>query len=141
MEPIYERVPIWHLSPNPWNVNVLEGEMYEKARTSIRRFGFIDPITVRLLHEEATPLQIIDGEQRWRAAKDEGLEEVDVANLGDVADAVAEQLSIILNELHGTYDPKDMGVLLARLVISEPLPDLLEVLPFDKAQFEQLTAL
>jgi len=131
LNPVYLSVPIGELTPNPWNPNEMDDELYRKARTSIRKFGFIDPITVR---EFQDPMwQIIDGEQRWRAAQDEGLEEVDIANLGVVDDATAEQLTIIFNELHGVYDPKKMGVLLTQLVISEPLPELLEVLPFDKA--------
>ena len=139
MTPIYDRVPIGRLSPNPWNVNKLDGEMYEKARASIRRFGFIDPVTVRDI--EADGIQIIDGEQRWRAAIDEGLEEIDVADLGSMPDETAQQLSIILNELHGTYDPRDMGSLLTRLMAAEPLPALAEVLPFTMEQIEELTAL
>lgn len=139
MTPEYLTVPIEWLVPNPWNPNQMDDEMYQKARTSIRTFGFIDPITVRSISEEQ--FEIIDGEQRWRGARDEGLIEIDIANLGEVDDETAKQLTIIFNELHGSFDPKSMGNLLTDLVTSIPLPDLLEVLPFDQARFEELTAL
>lgn len=154
MTPEYLTVPIGQLVPNRWNPNQMDDEMYQKARTSIRTFGFIDPITVRSLERiDATTYsdgdkkvylhayEIIDGEQRWRGAQDEGLTEIDIANLGEVDDETAKQLTIIFNELHGTFDPKSMGNLLTDLVTSIPLPDLLDVLPFNQAQFEELTAL
>ena len=140
MTPTYLRVPVMQLRPNSWNPNQMDPEQYSKARNSIRRFGFIDPITVRQ-NPDPTPYEIIDGENRWLAAQDEKLVEVDIADLGVVSDHVAEQLTVILNELRGTYDPKKMGVLLTGLVAAEPLPKLLEVMPFTKLQFEELAQL
>lgn len=133
--------------------------MYAKAIESIHRFGFVDPLTCRTEVNAAGVIvfEIIDGEHRWKAAKDHGrctrakkgggwerhvgLAELPVTNLGVVIDSVAQQLTIVLNETRGEYKPKEMGVLLTKLLTVEPLPDLLEVLPFTKPQFEELAEL
>lgn len=101
--------------------------------------------------------QIIDGEQRWTVAKDHGacarhpkgggwerhsgLRQLPIADLGDVDDEVAQQLTIVLNETRGTYDPKKMGALLTDLITIKPLADLVSVLPFTKDKIEELAEL
>ena len=127
------------LMTNTWNPNRMTDEMLRKEIESIKEFGFVDPITVR--YTGVSGYEIIDGEQRWRAAKDENYDEVDVANLGEVDDQTAKKLTIVLNELRGNYDPRMMGHLLTDLLILEPLPQLIAILPFEKAQFEELAQL
>ena len=101
--------------------------------------------------------ELIDGEHRWKAAEDHGncvrakkgggwerhrgLAKLPVTNLGVVTDDVAQQLTIVLNETRGTYDPKKMGELLVDLVAVKPMAELIAVLPFDKPKFEELAAL
>lgn len=138
--------------------------MFAKAIESIHRFGFVDPVTVRDLtvHHGPEPedrreiYQIIDGEHRWRGAREHsgacvkikskytehiGLRQIPIANLGVLEDSVAKQLTIVLNETRGDYRPKEMGVLLTSLLAAEPLPELLEVLPFTPERFQELAEL
>src|SRR6185312_654905 len=109
-EPTFEWVPITLIEPNPWNPNAMDDVMYGKEIESIHEFGFVDPLTCRMIGEIR---QIIDGEHRWRVAKDHGrcvrnangvdwvehlgLAELPVTNLGIVADTAAQQLTIVLN--------------------------------------------
>ena len=51
----------------------MTGVMYAKALESIEHYGFIDPLLVRQVSE--TIYQIIDGEHRFRAGSDLGLDE------------------------------------------------------------------
>lgn len=67
--------------------------------------------------------------------------EVPVWDLGDVPDAVAKQLTIILNETKGSPDPGKLGDLLMDLLETELPADLLEVLPFPEQRFAELTKL
>jgi ParB family chromosome partitioning protein len=50
-------------------------ESLQGLAESIRRYGLINPITVRLLPDGET-YQIITGERRWRAAQRAGLTEI-----------------------------------------------------------------
>jgi len=63
----------------------MDQAMYAKAIASIREFGFVDPITVRTVDGR---YQIIDGEHRWRAAKDEGITTVPIVDLGEQFDCL-----------------------------------------------------
>ena len=135
------------LVPNPWNPNRMDDEMFAKAIESIHRFGFVDPLTAR---ETPDGYQIIDGEHRWRAAQKHGsclggihagLSVIPVFDVGPVSDAVARQLTIVLNETRGRSDQKLLGALLVELIGMEPLPALIEVLPFTKARIEELAEL
>jgi ParB-like chromosome segregation protein Spo0J len=133
------RVAIDALEPNPWNPNRMSDELFAKEMASIKRWGMVSPIIVRTL--PGGKFQIIDGEQRWRAAQRLGMREVPIWDVGRMADADAKQLTIVLNELHGTYDPARMGPLLRDLLTSETTESLLEVLPWEKAEFAKLAEL
>ena len=54
---------------------------------------------------------------------------------------MAQQLTIVLNETRGEAEPKKLGSLLNTLLIAQPMPKLLEVLPFTQAKFEELAEL
>lgn len=61
--------------------------------------------------------------------------------MGIVPDAVAKQLTIVLNETKGSPDPTLLGELLMDLLETELPQDLLEVLPFPEERFTELTKL
>lgn len=103
--------------------------MYAKALESIAEFGFIDPITVRLLTEEDVPFEIIDGEHRWRAALDLGYTDIPVF-IVDVTPEQAKKLTVVLNELHGQVDPTKLSDLLGELLTATSIDDLLRSLPY-----------
>lgn len=66
---------IWdieRLRPNSWNPNLQDDKTYELTKLSMIEEGFSDPIDV-----DPTGL-ILDGEHRWKAAKELGLKEVPV---------------------------------------------------------------
>ena len=61
---------------------------------SIRKYGLIQPITVRSLDDGY--YQIIAGERRWRAAREAGLDEIPVRIL-NVDDRTAMELTLVEN--------------------------------------------
>lgn len=101
-------VRVNQLAGNPWNVNILDGRAYEAARESIRVSGFVDPVTVREHPREPECFEIIDGEHRWKAAMDEGMEEIAVNVLVVPTEADARKLTLQLNN-KGTADPKGLA--------------------------------
>lgn len=118
--------------PNKWNPNRMQRDDYVKLMHDIELFGFIDPVTVRPHPDDPLIHQIIDGENRWRAAVDLGLKVIPYYDIGPVDDATAQKLTIALNELHGQYDPRLMGDLLNSLLRDETPASLLEQLPFSE---------
>jgi ParB/RepB/Spo0J family partition protein len=125
------------LVANGWNPNEMDDDQYRKARESIRKFGFIDPITVRADRDGL--YQIIDGEHRWKAAKDEGLEEVWIVII-DADDADAEQLTFILNELRGRPNPQKLAALVRDLASKRSMSELEAVLPLRRQQLAAMVS-
>lgn len=123
------------LRPNPWNPNQMDEEMFAKELASIRKFGFVDPVTVRWVTDG---FEIIDGENRWRAAETLGLDEVPVWDLGVVPDHLAMQLTIVLNEVRGQAEPRKLADLLRDLLSRETKENLIATLPYSKESFDQI---
>jgi hypothetical protein len=128
-------VPADSIRPNPWNPNAMSAEMYAKARASIRRFGFVDPVTVR---EVADHFQIIDGEHRWRAGLDEGLQTFPCLVLEGVTDDQARELTIILNDTRGEMQEDKLAALIQDLAKRRDEARLIELMPYDRSRIEQL---
>ncbi|AEJ43694.1 ParB domain protein nuclease [Alicyclobacillus acidocaldarius subsp. acidocaldarius Tc-4-1] len=85
---------IHRLKPHPKNAEYyadLTGEKYEELRRSIEAHGIRDPLKVL---PDGT---IIAGHQRWRVAKELGLERVPVV-IYDISEQEAEYLLIADNE-------------------------------------------
>lgn len=121
---------------NPWNPNRQDQFMYAKELASLREFGFVSPIIVR---HWAVGYQIIDGEHRWRGAKEIGIDEVPIWDLGEIDDETAKQLTIVLNETRGRAQPELLKPLLEDLLETRTADQLLAVLPFTPEQFKGLT--
>lgn len=127
--------------PNPWNPNRMDGLTYAKTIESIRKYGFIDPMTLRAMPDKPGEWQIIDGENRWRAARDLGIEHGPAFSLGNVEEKMAMQLTIVLNELRGQYDPRSMGSLLRNLLDNDTIDELTRTLPFTEESLRGLIGL
>jgi ParB-like chromosome segregation protein Spo0J len=129
----------FHITPNPWNPNVMEAEMFEKERASIREFGFIDPITVREYPgDNGYRYQIIDGEQRFRAGMAEGIEEFPIVIL-DVTEDEARELTIVLNDTRGHFAEDRLAELVRDLATRRERSRMEALLPYSKARLDQLT--
>ncbi len=107
-------LPLDKLDPNPWNPNQQSAAVAQAERESIKLYGFVDPVTVRVHPEEAGRWQIIDGEHRCREALGLGYVEVPCVVL-DLDDVAARKLTVILNETKGEADVVLLGTLLAEL--------------------------
>jgi hypothetical protein len=131
-------VPVDKLRPNSWNPNVQDEATFRKEMASIRRFGFVDPIVCRL---DGALYEIIDGEHRWKAAKELGYTEIPIFDIGPISTHEAQQLTIVLNELRGKPQEAKLGELLRDLLSSSTLDELTEVMPYSKEEFGKLAAI
>jgi ParB-like chromosome segregation protein Spo0J len=136
IEVVYLRVD--SMEPNPWNPNKMTDEMLRKEEESIREFGFVDPITVRR-RRHMDKIQIIDGEHRWKAAANIGLEEIPCIIL-DVDDTTAEQLTIVLNDLRGKPNEERLAALVKDLSARRSMLDLERVLPYKRERLAEMIA-
>ncbi len=113
--------------------------MYAHELASIREFGFVDPVTVRVLDVERDMYEIIDGEHRWRAAIELRIEEIPCWDLGVVADETAQQLTIVLNETRGQSNRQKLALLVSSLAAKRSQAQLAELLPFSAETLAELS--
>lgn len=126
------------IRPNPWNPNVQDAFMYDRQKASIHTYGFAQPIIVRLAADGE--YEIIDGEHRWRAAKELGMKQIPAWDLGKVTDTEAKQLVEVFIHLRGNPDLVAEAKLIRSLVDEDGLSvDVLaESLPFTTDQLGDL---
>lgn len=94
-------------------------------KRAIRKEGFCG---VLLVNRTNKGFVIVDGEHRWRAARDLGIHEVPCV-IGDFAEDQARSLTIKMNQIHGYWSAPELVSLL------EELPDSLEELGFSEHEF------
>lgn len=124
------------LQPNPWNSNHVSPDNEVKLQESIRQFGLFKPIVVRTLEDdEARPYQILGGEHRWEAAKEVGLKQVPVFNLGIIDDVLAKKITLADNARYGQDDSIELAKLLEEIGNPE---DLQSVLPYTEADINSI---
>lgn len=122
-------VPIDDVLPNPWNPNFMDKGMFEKAKKSVEELGMLGSILVR---DYIGRYQIMDGEHRWKVAKELGYTEIPVeVIIGDVTDDMAKLLTIHLNNLHGKDDVFKRAEILRQLNEGQ-----LALLPFSEEEIE-----
>jgi ParB-like chromosome segregation protein Spo0J len=116
---------------------------YSKVIDSLLTYGFIDPLTIRPSPYPSAGVvwQIIDGENRWRGGLDLGIETCPAFNLGEIDDQKAMKLTIVLNELRGQFDPREMSKLLGRLLEAEDPISLAKTLPFTDVALQGMIGL
>jgi len=130
-----KNVPIQSIKPNPWNPNKQSEHVFEKEIKSIKKFGYLDPILVR---KKKDGYEIIDGEHRWKAAKEIGTLEIPVNDLGEVSDLDAKQLTILMNEIRGKSETGLLSDLMKELEASLGMGGLLDVMPFTEMEIAGL---
>lgn len=83
-------------------------EEYEKIRSSIEGFGYVDPI---IINRDGT---IIGGHQRWKIMRDLGYDEIDCVVV-DLDKDREKALNLALNKISGKWDEMMLDELLRDL--------------------------
>lgn len=131
-------LPIDKLDPNPWNPNRMDSVRFKKLVAYLEREGFVVPIVVR--PGKRGRYQIIDGEHRYRAAKELGLPAVP-CEVVDLDDRRAKILTINLNRLRGEHAPAPTAALLHDLSMSLSAEDIASQTPYSRPEIEDYLAL
>ena len=95
--PEIKNVSVEEITADGNNPNRMIPAKFEALKESIRKFGFLIPVVTN------KDLQIADGEHRWRAAKELGMEQVPAVILpvNEVDRAILRQ---VMNKLKGRHD-------------------------------------
>lgn len=123
-----KKVDIKLVRPNPWNPNTMSKEMFEKAKHSLKELGMLGSILVR---EVCGIYEILDGEHRWKAAKELEYTEITIESLGEIDDQKAKVLTILLNNLKGKDDLEKRAAIFKELNENQ-----MSLLPFTKEEIE-----
>ena len=130
-------LPLDRLEPNPWNPNRMSRENLARLRRELER-GFLAPLLVRPL--PAGRFQIVDGEHRFRLARELGLAAVPCA-VKDLSLREAKIKTLQLNGLRGENDPTLLARLLDDLRADLSPQKLAQLLPWSAAEIEAMVSL
>ena len=90
------------LRPNPWNPNFLTPEERAALKQQLKRAGPEETLPL-IARRRGGAYEIIDGEQRWRIAKELGWQHI-YAIIVDVDDFKAKTLCISYNRWRGRFN-------------------------------------
>lgn len=93
---------------NPRKELTPDDREYQKIKTSIETFGYVDPI---IINKDKT---IIGGHQRLNVLRDLGYTDIDVIEI-DIDKTKEKALNIALNKISGEWDIDKLGLLLNEL--------------------------
>lgn len=127
-------VDILSITPNRWNKNKMGSQYYAALKNQLLdpNIGFTTPIMVRAnpyKDENQFEYEIIDGEHRFRAAKEIGMTKVPIQFYGEISDAKAKFLMIAQNKIHGATSDAD---------IKDVLQEIEEELSEGNAEWKEL---
>lgn len=102
-------IPVRHLEPNPWNANRMPEDLYQALKAHMNQGGKVDPLIVtRKPVPPVTPpppygYLIVDGEHRWRIAKELRWETI-ACEVIECTEDEAKREGYQRNKLRGTMD-------------------------------------
>jgi ParB family chromosome partitioning protein len=122
---------------NDYNPNEMDNAMFEQIMKSLERDGFLVPIIVR---EEKGKYIIIDGEHRWRAAKEKNQEKIPAIIL-DKNRIDSMLMTVGMNKLRGELDPIKLSEVVSKLLKTFTFEELQDMLGYSRQELEYLDSL
>ncbi len=138
-------VPIDSVQPNKHNPNVMSKSTFDKLKKNFEEKGFFGSIIVR---EHLIPgyYEILDGEHRWKAAKELGWTEVPVENAGKISDDELKFHTINFNNARGKDDVFKLAEMMSDISegqqqllpwTSEEITNTKKLIEFDFSQYSK----
>lgn len=99
-------IPVGQITPNDWNPNKMTEDEYEALKDFIRERGITGALQVVPISESDDMYRIIDGEHRWRAARDFNIKELrcDVLDPKKLDEDQQKFSTIAYQTIHGKLD-------------------------------------
>ena len=125
-----KKAPTKDLISPEWNPRQITDEELEKLKTSLEEFGYIEPIIVNDVNNH-----IVGGNQRCKALKTLGYDEVDVVYV-HIEDIHKEKAcNVALNKISGDWDNDKLKVVLEEIELS---PIDIKLTGFDELELTSL---
>lgn len=114
-----DKIKVNDIVPADYNPRKISADELGRLETSIKEFGFVDPIIINLKNN-----RIVGGHQRFKIIQKEGIEELNLLRLGNVGWAFVETdlkvkdgnyeraLNIALNKISGEWDTGKLDIIL-----------------------------
>lgn len=125
-----ELIPVERIRANDYNPNAMDRRTYDALVASIKGRGFRTAVYVLPADQDGIHT-LVDGEHRWRAAKESGLAQIPCVVLPATRDE-AMMDTIRLNELRGHMVPVKLALMVADLSKRIPVEALEQELGFEE---------
>jgi len=136
-KPDIREVDINLVHPNPYNPNKMDDRTYKLTLKSIEEDGLMGEIIVREDPDKPNEFIIIDGEHRWKAARELGYETIKVeVKAKDTPEAMISTLR--LNKARGENDPIKEAEVIHELHKTYSTEEIEEKLGYTKEEQEGL---
>ena len=119
-------IDIESVEPNPWNPNRLDPSQYASLKHGIQHDGWVASQALLVWSTDKKGkrrMLIIDGEHRWKAARELGMTKVPAVLLERLGEAEAKALTIKLDAKRGEFEPTELGRLLREIQAARPGDD------------------
>ena len=138
--------PLDEVSPNSWNPNVVPPEMMASIRHGMTADGWLMSQPLLIWGEDEVGAYrgvIIDGEHRWRSARDLGFESGPMVFLNGITERQARALTIKMNQKRGDWSKPRLQELLKDLTegLDLAVPDISLDLGFSENEMSRLLGL
>lgn len=90
-------IPVEQVVENPWNANIMGAVRFNALVESMRLHPELLEASRHIVRKKGNKYEILGGVHRFRAAKENGFKEIPVGNLGEIGDAEARLISLMLN--------------------------------------------
>ena len=132
-----KKLDVDELEENPWNPNEMTESIFEHLKKEYERVGILQPILVRP-HNETH--QIVDGEHRWRAAKQMDIDEITCV-VKEMTDEEAKITTLNMNEIKGTNNPIKETEVIMDLKEENDVEELSELLVKSENELKEMEML
>lgn len=125
------------VKPNPWNPNQMTEFQIESTRQGLIDEGWVAAYALLIWRTDNHGVVkniIIDGEHRWRIARDVGFKEGPMVFIDGITEAKAKEMTVAFDNKRGKFDQTRLRDLVLSIAIAED-PKLAFRLGFDDLTF------
>lgn len=129
-----KNIKIEDITPNPWNPNEMTEAVFHHLKKEYKRIGYIQPVVVR---PNKGKFEVIDGEHRYKAAKEFGLKSIKCVVV-EMDDNQAKITTINMNKIKGTDNPLKLYNLIQSLQEDIKIEDLSTTINIPKSEIDMI---
>lgn len=130
-------VPIKQVVLNDYNPKNENKKVIEQVKKSLKSHGQVVPILVRKIKGKKE-YEVINGEHRIIAMKEEDYKEVEIKTLGELTREEAIAIALSTEDIKNEIDPIERAKLLKEVAEIVSIDELAEVLPYEATEINSM---